>query len=338
MTTPAGLETTSSGKGPPAAGGPSGAGSALARSRHLVARYGLPFVMLAIVVAFAVQQPRMLSVSNITNVTRAAADLAILATGEAFVLLLGHVDISVGSIVGAASVVTAWGVIRFGMWAMVLGTLFGALIGLINGFIVARFRVHSVIVTIGMLTALRGWTLWVTNGQPLFQGLPPSYLTLGAGFIGPLPIPVVVAAVVMVLAAAFLRYTRFGPALYAVGGNEEAAHLAGIPTFRYKVLAFVATGALAGLAGTILSSRISSGQPNLGQMMELDAIAAAVIGGLALTGGRGTIGGVALGVATLALLRNGLNLTNVSSFAQMMVIGLVIIIAVIADQLRQRSL
>lgn len=311
--------------------------SAISRGRQFVGRYGLPFVLLALVLVFAAQQPRMLLPSNITNVARSASDLAILATGEAFVLLLGHIDISVGSIVGASSVVTAWGVISFGMWGIILGTIFGAMIGLVNGLIVAKFRVHSVIVTIGMLTALRGWTLWVTNGQPLFQGLPPNYLKLGAGFIGPVPIPFVVGAAVMVLSAAFLRYTRFGPALYAVGGNEEAAHLAGIPTFRYKVLAFVTTGALAGLTGTILSSRISSGQPNLGEGMELDAIAAAVIGGLALTGGRGTIGGVALGVATLAVLRNGLNLTNVSSFAQMMIIGLVIIGAVIADQLRQRD-
>jgi ribose/xylose/arabinose/galactoside ABC-type transport system permease subunit len=338
MTTP-----TSTGPGLDADAGAAGSAAARGRGRvpaafqRVAMTYGLPVVLLLMVVVFAVQQPRMLSVGNVVNVTRSAADLAILATGQAFVLLLGHVDISVGSIVGASSVMTAWAVLQIGMLGMAAGTLFGAFIGFLNGYLVARFRVHSVIVTIGMLTALRGWTLWVTNGQPIFAGLPPSYLTLGAGFIGPFPLPAVIAALVLTAAALFLRYTRFGPSMYAVGGNEEAAHLAGIPVFRYKLLAFVATGALAGLAVTILSSRTNSGQPNLGQMMELDAIAAAVIGGMALTGGRGSIGGVALGVATLALLRNGLNLTNVSSFAQMMITGLVIIAAVIADRLRQRN-
>jgi ribose/xylose/arabinose/galactoside ABC-type transport system permease subunit len=324
--------------GPGRRNSPASGPSRSQRASALVGKYGLLVVLAGMVVFFAAQQPRMLTASNAVNVTRSASDLAILATAEAFVLLLGHVDISVGSVIGASSVVTAWAVLQLGMVGLVAGTLLGAGVGFVNGFIVARFRVHSVIVTIGMLTALRGWTLWVTNGQPIFSGLPRSYLTLGAGFVGPVPIPVVIAAIVMIGAAVFLRYTRFGPALYAVGGNEEAARLAGIRTFRYKVVAFMITGALAGLAGTILSSRVNSGQPNLGQLAELDAIAAAVIGGMALTGGRGTIGGVFLGVATLALLRNGLNLTNVSSFAQMMIIGLVIIGAVIADRLRQADL
>jgi ribose transport system permease protein len=302
---------------------------------NLAGRFGLAFVILLMVAIFAISEPRFLSLANGLNVARNGSDLAILATGEAFVLLLGHVDISVGSTVGASSVVTAWGVQRFGMLGAAMGTLFGALIGLINGFIVARFRVHSVIVTIGTLTALRGWTLWITNGQPIFGGMPDNFVLLGAGFLGPIPVPFVVAVTVISLAVLTLRYTRFGPTLYAIGGNEEAAYLAGIHIFSHKIAAFVITGALAGLTGAVLASRILSGQPNLGVMMELDAIAAAVIGGMALTGGRGTIGGVALGVVTLALLRNGLNLTNVSSFVQMMIIGLVIIGAVIADRLRQ---
>ena len=304
---------------------------------NFLSRYGLAMVLVLMVVAFGVQQPRVFAFENLRNVARSASDLALLATGEAFVLIFGHVDISVGSIVGASSVVTAWAVTQLGMPGIVFGVLFGALIGLINGFIVARFRIHSVIVTIGMLTALRGWTFWVTNGQPIFGGLPDSFLTLGAGYVGPVPIPVIVAVVVMVVAILALRYTKFGPAMYAIGGNEEAARLAGLRVFRYQVIAFMIAGALAGLAGTVLASRVFSGQPNLGGGMELDAIAAAVIGGMALTGGRGTIGGVALGVATLAMLRNGLNLTNVGSFVQQMLTGLVILGAVIADRLRHAS-
>jgi len=307
---------------------------ALAR---FLARYGLPIVVVLMVVSFGVLQPRVFALQNLVNVARSASDLALLATAEAFVLLFGHVDISVGSTVGASSVVTAWAVTRFGMPGIVAGVLLGGLVGLVNGFIVAKFRIHSVIVTIGTLTALRGWTFWVTNGQPVFGGLPDSFLVLGAGYLGPIPIPVVVAGLVMLGASFTLRYTKYGPAMYAIGGNEEAAHLAGIRVFRYQVLVFVIAGALAGLAGTVLASRIFSGQPNLGVGMELDAIAAAVIGGMALTGGRGTIGGVALGVAILAVLRNGLNLTNVDSFVQQMLTGLVILGAVIADRLRHSS-
>jgi ribose transport system permease protein len=301
------------------------------------ARYGLSLVLGFIIVGFFIMEPRILSVSNLVNVSRTGAALAILATGMAFVLVLGHVDISVGSTVGAASVLTAWGAVEFGVAGMVLGPLIGCVVGLINGFIVARFGVHSVIVTIGMLTALRGWTLWMTNGAPIFEGLPDGFRVLGTGFVGSVPVPVVVAAVVMLAAAFVLRSTPVGPLLYAIGGNEEAAKLAGINTFRLKVVAFMITGALAGLTGTLLSSRISSGQPNLGQLMELDAIAAAVIGGMALTGGRGRIGGVFLGVAVLTMLQNGLNLTNVSSFVQQMAIGMVIIAAVVADSVRQRG-
>lgn len=304
---------------------------------QFLARYGLSLVLGLLIVAFFVQQPRILSGANLVNVSRTGASLAILATGMAFVLVLGHVDISVGSTVGAASVAAAWGAVTFGIAGIALGPLMGCVVGLINGFVVAKFGVHSVIVTIGMLTALRGWTLWITNGAPIFQGLPASYTYLGSGFVGPVPVPVIVAAVVMLSAAFVLRATPMGPTLYAIGGNEEAAKLAGVNTFRHKVSAFVITGGLAGMAGTVLSSRINSGQPNLGALMELDAIAAAVIGGMALTGGRGRIGGVFLGVAVLTMLRNGLNLTNVSSFVQQMVIGAVIISAVVADSVRQRG-
>lgn len=304
---------------------------------NILGRYGLAIVLVLMVIAFGVQEPRVFAFENVRTVARSASDLALLATGEAFVLIFGHVDISVGSIVGASSVVTAWAVTQMGMPGIVFGVLFGALIGFINGFIVARFRIHSVIVTIGMLTALRGWTFWVTNGQPIFEGLPDSFLTLGAGYVGPVPIPVIVAVAVMGVAILVLRYTKFGPAMYAIGGNEEAAHLAGLRVFRYQVVAFMISGTLAGLAGTVLASRVFSGQPNLGGGMELDAIAAAVIGGMALTGGRGTIGGVALGVATLAMMRNGLNLTNVGSFVQQMLTGLVIMGAAIADRLRHAS-
>lgn len=304
---------------------------------EFVVRYGLGVVLTAMIVWFFVQEPRLLSLSNLLNVSRTGSALAILATGMAFVMILGHIDISVGSIVGAASVASAWGAVHFGLIGMLAGPFVGLLVGLVNGFLVARFNIHSVIVTIGMLTALRGATLTLTDGSPIFKNLPENYSYIGSGYFFGVPVPAVIAAVVMIVSVVVLRMSRFGPIFYAIGGNEQAVNLAGINTFRYKVAAFMVTGALAGITGTVLSARINSGQPNLGVSMELDAIAAAVIGGLSIAGGRGRIGGVLLGVAVLTLLQNGLNLTNVSSFAQMMITGLVIIAAVVADSVRRRS-
>jgi ribose transport system permease protein len=193
-----------------------------------------------------------------------------------------------------------------------------------------------VIVTIGTLTVVRGLAFVWTGGEPVTGNFPSAFTWLGDGSIGPFPAPFVIAAIALVLAWLVLRYTTLGPKLYATGGNEEAARLAGLNTRRIKVVAFVISGTLAGIAGMILAARIDSGQPNLGQGLELQAIAAAVVGGMALSGGRGTIGGVALGILVLTVLQNGLDITNVSSYLQQVISGLVILAAVVVDRLRDR--
>jgi ribose/xylose/arabinose/galactoside ABC-type transport system permease subunit len=193
-----------------------------------------------------------------------------------------------------------------------------------------------VIVTIGTLTLVRGLAFVWTDGQPVTGDFPRAFTWLGDGFIGPFPAPFVIAVVALVAAWLVLRYTTLGPKLYATGGNDEAARLAGLNVRRIKVMAFVISGTLAGVAGLILAARINSGQPNLGVGLELQSIAAAVVGGMALTGGRGTIGGVALGILVLTVLQNGLDITNVSSYLQQVISGLVILAAVIIDSLRSR--
>lgn len=297
---------------------------------------GLPVVILAMIAYFASQSPHFLSSGNFDNVARNLSAVALLAIGQGFVILLGHVDISVGANVGLTTVIVAEAVQRWGDVGFIAAPLTGALIGLVNGVIVARFRVHSVIVTIGTMTAVRGLAYVITSGEPVTGNFSNAFQWIGVGSIGAIPAPFVIAFAAFVLAALTLRYTVFGTELYATGGNEEAARLAGIGVDRVKIMAFVCTGALAGVAGLVLAARINSGQPNLGEGLELVSIAAAVVGGMSLTGGKGSMTGVALGVLVLTILQNGLDITNVSSYAQQVVSGLVILAAIIIDSFRSR--
>jgi ribose transport system permease protein len=271
-------------------------------------------VILGLIIYFGSKSDPFLSVANFENVGRNLGPIALLALGQAFVILLGQIDISQGAIVGLSTVTTALAVNEFGMIGFAAAPLTGAAVGLVNGSIVAKFHVHAVV------------------GK-----FPEAFAWIGIGKVGPLPAPLAIGIVAFLVASMVLRYTRFGPMLYATGGNEEAARLAGINVDRVKIAAFVIAGMLAGLAGLIFASRIQSGQPNLGAGLELQAIAAAVVGGIALTGGKGTIGGVVLGVLVLTILQNGLDITNVSSYTQQIIIGVVILIAIVVDRLRERQ-
>lgn len=297
---------------------------------------GLPLVIVAMVIYFSSRSDVFLTVSNMQNLGRTLAAVALLTIGQAFVILLAEIDISVGAIVGLSTVTTALSVEQFGPIGLLAAPLTGALVGLVNGLIIATFLVHSVIVTIGTLTVARGIAFVWTGGQPVTGDFPRAFTWLGDGFIGPFPVPFVIAVIALAVAGIALRYTTLGPKLYATGGNEEAARLAGLNVNRIKIAAFVISGTLAGIAGMVLAARINSGQPNLGQGLELQAIAAAVVGGMALSGGRGTIFGVALGILVLTVLQNGLDITNVSSYLQQVISGLVILAAVIVDRLRDR--
>jgi ribose transport system permease protein len=298
---------------------------------------GLPLVLVLMIIYFSSQSENFLTGSNMQNVGRAIAAVGLLAIGQAFVILLGQIDISVGAIVGMSTVTTALAVEAFGPVGFAAAPLTGVVIGLANGFIIASFAIHSVIVTIGTMTVVRGLAYVTTKGQPVTGDFPDVFRWIGEGYVGSIPVPFIILVIALLAAGFILRYTKLGPKLYAVGGNEEAARLAGLNVARVQVTAFVICGALAGIAGLILAARINSGQPNLGEGLELQAIAAAVVGGMALTGGRGTITGVALGILILTILQNGLDITNVSSYLQQVLSGIVILLAVIADSLRSRG-
>ncbi len=303
-------------------------------TEQLWSALGLPAVTLAMVLYFASQSPNFLTVGNAQNLGRNMAALAVLAIGQAFVIVLGEIDISQGAIVGLATIMAALAMQDVGAIGMLAAPLIGLTVGLVNGLLVASFFVHSVIITIGTLTTVRGIAFELSGGQPVTGDFSEAFTWIGTGFVGPFPAPFVIALGVCVIAILVVRFTRFGPWLYATGGNEEASRLAGLPVTRLKIAAFGISGLMAGIAGLILAARIESGQPNLGAGLELQAIAAAVIGGMALAGGRGALAGVLLGVVVLTVLQNGLDITNVSSFTQQIISGLIIILAVVVDQLR----
>ena len=270
------------------------------------------------------------------NVSRQMSILALLSLGQTVAILSGGIDLSVGSLLALVSVVCAQQMLHFGLVeGITAGILAGGVAGLVNGLIISKARVPAFIATLGMLVAARGLALTLSGGLPI-AGLPREFLVLGAGYIGPFPIPTVLAVAGFAVAHVILSRTLFGRYVYAMGSNEEAAVLSGINVAHYKVLVYVVSGLFAGIAGVVLTARVFSGQPTLGEVQELYSIAAVVIGGSRITGGVGGVGRTLMGVLVLGILANGLNLVQVSSYVQNMVIGTIIVGAVYVDLARER--
>ena len=291
--------------------------------------------LLLIVVIISVMSPSFLTMNNLFNVLRQVSINALIAFGMTFVILTGGIDLSVGSILALTGAVTA-GMMSGGMdpiLAMLLGVLLGVLLGAINGLIIAKGKVAPFIATLATMTIFRGLTLVYTEGRPI-SGLGDSFTfqMLGKGYILGIPVPVVTMAISFAVLYFILKKTTFGRRVYAVGGNEEASRLSGINVDRIKIYVYSLAGGLTAIASLILTSRLNSAQPTAGNMFELDAIAAVVLGGTSLTGGRGWIVGTLVGALIIGVLNNGLNLIGVSSFFQQVVKGAVILIAVLLDR------
>jgi len=299
-------------------------------------RIGMPAVLLVLCIGFGTINPNFWSMTNLTNVSRQISILALISIGQTFAILSAGIDLSVGSLLAFVSVVGAQQMLNLGLWGgIAAGILAGAFAGLINGFLIAKAKLPAFIATLGMLIAARGAALTLSGGLPVV-GLPHEFLFLGAGAVGGIPLPAVIAAVAFVLAHIILSRTRFGRYVYAMGSNEEAAVLSGINVTGYKILVYVLSGTFAGIAGIVLTSRVISGQPTLGEVQELYSIAAVVIGGGKITGGVGSMGRTLMGVLVLGVLANGLNLIQVSSYIQNIVIGAIIVVAVYVDLARER--
>ncbi|MBB5172396.1 ribose transport system permease protein [Texcoconibacillus texcoconensis] len=295
-----------------------------------------PFIgLLLIMIIITLINPSFLSLTNLLNLLRQVSINALIAFGMTFVILTGGIDLSVGSTLALSSAVGA-SLMASGVdpvLAVLIGLLTGAILGAMNGVFIAKGKVAPFIATLATMTIYRGLTLLLTDGRPV-SGLGDSaaFELFGRGYLLGLPVPAITMMIAFVILYLILKKTTFGRRVYAVGGNEEVALLSGIKVDRIKIYVYSLTGFLAALAGMILTSRLNSAQPTAGQMYELDAIAAVVIGGTSLTGGRGWIVGTLIGALIIGTLNNGLNLLGVSSFVQQVVKGSVILLAVLIDR------
>lgn len=253
-----------------------------------------------------------------------------MAIGMTYVILTEGIDLSVGAVLALSSVVTA-DLLQRGLsvpLAVTAGLGLGGVLGLSNGLIITKARVPPFVATLGLMTISRGLALTYTQGRPI-TGLPESFRAIGTGALGPIPMPIVIAVAAFLAGYILLTRTRIGEYVYALGNNPTAAHYAGIATDRYITFVYVLAGSLSALAGMILIARLNSAQPTAGLGFEFDAIAAVVVGGTSFSGGEGGLGGTILGVLVIAVLNNGLNLLNVSSFYQPVVTGVVIALALL---------
>ncbi len=304
-----------------------------------VTDFALVGVTLVLAAIFAAIAPGFLSLQNLVNIALSIAVTGILAVGMTAVMITGGIDLGVGSVVALSGVMAALTVGATGssvLMPMLTALGVGLLTGIVNGSLIAWLRVPAFVATLAMLTAARGLAFLVSGGRS-HGDLPDAFGFIGRSMILGIPAPVLVMAAVMLAGAFVLQRTVFGRHIYAVGGNVEAAWLAGINTRRVVWLVYLCNGLLVGLGGLTLASRLGAGVPSAGVQYELDVIAACVVGGTSLTGGRGSIAGTLFGTVFIGVLTNGLNLANVDPYVQKIALGVVIVVAVIGDQLGRRT-
>ncbi|QUH30838.1 ABC transporter permease [Vallitalea guaymasensis] len=301
-------------------------------SRYLQ-RFMIIGILLVLCVVFAVMSEEFFTYINIRNILRQQSMVAITAAGATFVMITTGLDISVGSTIALSGVVFAK-LVQGGMPllpACLIAILVGGIVGLINASMIVGAKINPVIATLGSMYAVRGIAYLVAGGTTIANGLPKNFNVLGRGYIGPVPIPVVIMILVYIVFHFVLSRTLLGKYTYAIGGNKETARLSGISVAKVMVLLYVITGLLTGLSGTIMASRLTSGNPQIGTGFEFDVIIAVFLGGVSTTGGEGTIVGTFIGAMIVGVLSNGLNLLGVDPFYQYIIKGIVLVLAVMLD-------
>ena len=295
-----------------------------------VENMGFYIVFVAILLFFSLASPFFLTTTNLFDVLRQSTFVLVVALGMTFVIMTAGIDLSVGAILGLSAGITSWLLLRGVPTAPAVlgGLLTGTACGLVNGLIITRLGVTDFIATLATLSVFRGILFTMTMGVPFARFANPSFSFLGRGMLGPVPVPVIIVTILFFVLAYTLRQTAFGRHVLAVGSNREAAHLSGVRVDRIKVWVYVISGACSALAGIMLASRLSSVPPDLGTGYELSAIAAVVIGGTPLAGGRGSLLGTVIGAVMIAVISNGLILLNVNPFYQYVINGVLIVIAV----------
>ena len=295
--------------------------------------------LLVVVALISFSTPYFLTTDNLMGVFRSFSLVAIMSIGMVMVIITGGIDLSVGSVLGLSSLMTALG-FQYGLPTIVCitgGLVTGLLFGLFNGLLITVVRLPPFIATLGSLSIGRGLMYMLTHGVPLTPDTPDAFTLIGQGYVGLVPIPVVIMLAMAVVFSILMRKTRFGRHVYATGGNELAARLSGVKTNRVKLLVYMLSGLIAALAGVVSFSRYLSAEPASGFGAELDVIAAAAIGGASLSGGVGSVEGAIIGAALAGIIANGVVLMNIDTYAQQAITGAVILIAVSLDVWRSRS-
>lgn len=293
--------------------------------------------LIGIMFIIAFFEPNFISGRNMFSVSRQISFVAIVALGELFVILTAGIDLSVGSVIGLSGVITGY-CMAAGInpiIAIFLGLLVGFCAGLLSGFVVSYLKITPFIVTLGMLSICRGAIFVITQGWPIAE-ISEGFIKFGQGQIWIFPMPVIIMIICAVVCHIILRHTVFGRRIFAIGGNEEATVLSGINVTKIKLIIYGISGLLSSVTGLLLVARFSSSQSLAGDGWELDAIAATVIGGTSLMGGRGSVLGVLIGAAIMGVIRNGLVLLRVSSYWQQLIIGIIIILAALVDRLKNK--
>ncbi|MGE4465231.1 ABC transporter permease [Sphaerochaeta sp.] len=307
--------------------------------KQLLKNNGILLVFFLIIMGLSIMSPYFLTVTNILNIIRQTSIYGIIAVGMTFVILTGGIDLSVGSILALSGAVAA-GMMKNNdvapLIAALVAIMVGGGIGLVNGLLITFGKIAPFVVTLGMVTIARGLTLIYTGGYPI-SGFTDGYRQLGGGYVLGIPIPVIIFLATVALAWFILNHTRLGRYTYAIGGNEETVKLSGINVRFYKSMAYVIVGIMSSLSALILTARLNSAEAVAGQGYELDVIAAVVIGGTSLSGGRGSIIGTLIGALLIGTINNGMNLLGISPYFQQVVKGALIIGAVILDRLRDET-
>ena len=297
------------------------------------------FIMCLFLVIFPTTRSTFLTQNNIFNILRQNASNLFLATGMTMVIILGGIDLSVGSVIALSGCVAAGCVVNMGLPEAVgflIAILIGAVVGMFNGVVICKTNIPPFIVTLASMNITKGIALVYTQGAPI-RCMTDAFKFPGAGYVGPVPTPVILMLIIFLIAVTLVNRTHFGRHIYAVGGNAQAAKFSGINVQKVKFLVYTFTGVMAGIAGVVIASRLYSGQPRSGEGAEMDAIAAVVVGGTSMSGGSGRLGGTLIGVLIIGVLNNGLNLMGVDSNWQYIVKGFVILLAVYVDFIRNRK-
>lgn len=301
-------------------------------------KYGIYLVLIVLIIAFSIATPQFLTVSNILNVARQAAMLGVASVGMIFVIIIGGIDLSVGSMVTFVNIFVAYLMVNAGVspiLAALMGIFVTTLIGLFNGWVVANIKIPALIATLATQIIFEGAAYIIAGGMPIF-GFPKSFSVLGQSYIGFIPLLVIVMIICLIIGSFILNKTFFGRHFYAVGSNAEAAELSGIQVKRVNYLAYSLCGFFAGLSGVMLLSRTSSGQVTAGKGFEFDVISALVLGGVSVTGGSGNISCAVAGILIMQVLSNGFVLCGISTYWQMAIKGVILLAAVGFDMIQKQ--